>query len=299
MRAYYPAAPFETLRRLERIEASHAAAIPRGRRLRGRDQRATGTWFRAYPAASGARSLWRIDLVETWKNLFFDGDGNYWLRNSNTPYAFGLKQFGTGQPFDVAAVPLRDVPLARWLEALDRDDTALIVVARGAVAAQRLCRSHELCSTTSAHSASHPRDPMVLETFGERARYLGFPEFAIPALAAVGRGVEMSLADAYNEAGDRQGARRWIEQALEQNPYDLHAFAWQRYLAERDGNEEEVQRMHRNASEAHARPRSTLPARDALLPAALATLRARCACNRRRHPGVRSQQVRRDPAEHQ
>ena len=66
--------------------------------------------------------LWRIDLVETWKNLFFDADGNYFLRNSNTPYAFALKQFGSGQSYDLAAEPLGDAELSRWIEALDRDD---------------------------------------------------------------------------------------------------------------------------------------------------------------------------------
>ncbi len=35
-----------------------------------------------------------MDHVETWKNLFFDTDGNYFLRNYNTPYRFGLEQFG-------------------------------------------------------------------------------------------------------------------------------------------------------------------------------------------------------------
>ena len=51
-----------------------------------------------------------------------------------------------------------------------------------------------------------PHDPWVLEVVGERARYLGFPEIAIPALEQIGRGLEYSLAEAYNEAGDRQGA---------------------------------------------------------------------------------------------
>ncbi len=241
MRSYYPAAPFETLRRLERIEASTPLQyIVEGDYAVATSKKPAHGFVPVLLHREGG--LWRIDLVETWKNLFFDGDGNYGLRNSNTPYAFALKQFGTGQPFDVAAVPLRDVPLARWLEALDRDDVlsswwrAELWLRNGFVAPRALLDYERALRLA-------PRDPMVLETFGERARYLGFPELAIPALAAVGRGVEMSLVDAYNEAGDRQGARHWIEQALEQNPYDLHALQWQRYLAERDGDQGEVQRM--------------------------------------------------------
>src|SRR5678815_2743810 len=68
--------------------------------------------------------LWRIDLVETWKNLFFDSNGNYFLRNSNTPYAFALKQFGSGQWYNLRAMDLGDISLSRWLCLLYTSDAA-------------------------------------------------------------------------------------------------------------------------------------------------------------------------------
>ena len=178
LRSYYPLAPFEEARRLERLQASAPLQyIVQGDYAVATSKRPAQGFVPVLLHREDG--LWRIDLVETWKNLFFDADGNYFLRNSNTPYAFALKQFGQGQYFNMHALPLRGVTLPRWLE----------------------------------------------------------------ALAAIGRGVEMSLADACNEAGDREGARHWAEQALAQNPYDLHALRWQRFLAERDGNQDEVQRM--------------------------------------------------------
>ena len=51
-----------------------------------------------------------------------------------------------------------------------------------------------------------PHDPLVLETVGSRAQYLGFPEIAIPALERIGRGLELTLATAYDEEG-RPGGR--------------------------------------------------------------------------------------------
>jgi tetratricopeptide (TPR) repeat protein len=241
MRSYYPMAPFEEARRLETLQAS----LPLQYIVQGDYAVATSKRpARGFVPVLLHREdgLWRIDLVETWKNLFFDADGNYFLRNSNTPYGFALKQFGSGQYFSMGAVPLRDVALSRWLQALDRDDViasmwrAELWLRNGFVAPQALLDYERALRLA-------PRDPWVLETFGERARYLGFPELAIPALEAIGHGVEMSLADACNEAGDPQGARHWVEQALARNPYDLHALRWQRYLAERAGGQDEVRRL--------------------------------------------------------
>jgi len=241
MRAYYPMAPFEEARRLETRQASEPLQYI------VQDDYAVATSKR--PARGFVPillhredGLWRVDLVETWKNLFFDADGNYFLRNSNTPYAFALKQFGSGQFYDLAATPLPDAPLSRWLEALDRDDVVASTLRaevwmRNAFVAPQALLDYERALRLA------PRDPWVLEMFGERTRYLGFPELAIPALEAIGRGVEMSLADAYNEAGDPQGARRWVEQALAENPYDLYALRWQRHLADRAGEQDEVRRL--------------------------------------------------------
>lgn len=241
MRQHYPFAPFEELKRLERIEASKPlqyivegdyAVVSSERPARGfvpillhREQ-----------------GVWRVDQVETWKNLFFDSDGNYFLRNSNTPYAFGLKQFGSGRYYEMHALPLRGVSLQRWLEALDRNDDVVASFWRAELWLRNgFVFPQALLDYEKARRLA-PRDPWVLEFVGERARYLGFPEIAIPALEQIGRGLEFSIAEAYNEAGDRDGARRWIERSLKENPYELRALEWRRFLADKEGNSEEARR---------------------------------------------------------
>jgi tetratricopeptide (TPR) repeat protein len=240
MRKHYPYAPFEVLRRLERIELSKPL------KLIVQDDYAVATSDR--PAQGFVpvllhreQGVWRVDLVETWKNLFFDADGNYFLRNSNTPYAFGLKQFGSGGSFDMAAVPMRDVSIERWLEALDRHDALLSYWRAEIWLRNAFVFPQALLAFESARRAA-PHDPLILEKFGERARYLGFPELAIPALETIGRGIEMSLADAYNETGDREGARRWLDRALAENPHDLYALRWRAHLAKQWGDQTEERR---------------------------------------------------------
>lgn len=241
MREHYPFAPFEELRRLERIEASKPLQyIVEGDYAVATSQQPAHGFVPIL--LHREQGLWRIDQVETWKNLFFDTDGNYFLRNSNTPYAFGLKQFGRGSYFEMGEVPLRGVPLQRWLEALDRDDDVMAAFWRAELWLRNGFVFPEALLEYETARRLAPRDPMVLEVLGERARYLGFPEIAIPALEQIGRGLEYSLAEAYNEAGDRQGARRWIEQALKENPYDVRGLEWREYLAKKEGNTEEMRR---------------------------------------------------------
>jgi tetratricopeptide (TPR) repeat protein len=241
MREYYPFAPFEELRRLERIEASKPLQyIVEGDYAVATSERPARGFVPIL--LHRERGLWRIDQVETWKNLFFDSDGNYFLRNSNTPYAFGLKQFGSGRYYEIAEVPLRGVSLQRWLEALDRDHDVVASLWRAELWLRNgFVFPQALIEYETARRLA-PRDPWVLEILGERARYLGFPELAIPALEQIGRGLEYSLAEAYNEAGDRAGARRWIDQALKENPYDVRGLEWRKYLAEKEGNAEEARR---------------------------------------------------------
>lgn len=251
-RKHYPFAPFEELRRLERIELSKPL------KLLVQGDYAVVTSER--PAQGFVpvllrreQGVWQIDLVETWKNLFFDENGNYFLRNSNTPYQFGLQQFGSGRAFDIAAVPLRDVSIDRWIEALDGDDALLAFWRAEIWLRNAFVFPESLLAYESARRAA-PNDPLILETFGERARYLGFPELAIPALETIGAGVEMSIADAFLEMRDFKGARRWIDRALAENPYDTYALRWQAHVARREGDEAEERRVQARIAALEADP---------------------------------------------
>jgi tetratricopeptide (TPR) repeat protein len=242
LRAYYPLARFEELRRAERIASSQPLEV-----LESGDYAVATS---RHPAAGFVPillhredDLWRIDLVETWKNLFFDSDGNYFLRNSNTPYAFGLKQFGAGRYYDVAALQLGERSLAEVLATLEGSQSALAELQRAELWLRNAFVFPEAYPAYEAARRAAPKDPLVLQTIGERALYLGFPEIAIPALERIGRGVELALADAYNESGDLAGAQRWVTRALDENPYDLYALRWQKFLATREGRDEEAGRI--------------------------------------------------------
>jgi hypothetical protein len=86
-----------------------------------------------------------------------------------------------------------------------------------------------------------PEDPYILQTFAERALYLGFPELAIPALLKAGPGFELKLAEAFNDAGEPAAANAWVTRALEEDPFDLHALNWREYLATHNGTALEQQ----------------------------------------------------------
>jgi TPM domain len=243
MRAHYPLAQFEERKRLERLEASRPLEFI------VRDDYAVATSKR--PAHGFVplllhreQGLWRIDLVETFKNLFFDNEGDYFLRNSNTPYAFGLTQFGDGRYYDIAATSLARDSIARTLDAMDGRQNSLSDLQRGEIWLRNAFVFPQAFLAYEAARRAAPDDPLVLQTLGERALYLGFPELAIPALERIGRGVELSLAEAYNDLNDAQGAQRWASRALEENPYDMHALQWRRYLARKYEHSDDARRAN-------------------------------------------------------
>jgi len=240
MRAAYPFARFEELERLERLDAS----LPLEYHVKGDYAVATS----ASPAKGFVplllhreQGLWRIDHVETWKNLFFDSDGNYFLRNANTPYAFGLAQFGEGRDYDIEQLPLGGRTIAEELAALDGHRDALSLLRRAEVSLRNAFVFPQALADYEKAIEAAPDDPLVLQTFAERAMYLGFPELAAPAFEKAGPGFEIELAEAFHELGDAKSARNWIARALEDDRYNLHALKWKKYLAEQDGTPDEAQ----------------------------------------------------------
>jgi hypothetical protein len=242
MRAYYPLARFEELQRFERIAASRPLEI-----LENGDY-AVATSRRPAPGfvpvlLHREDGLWRVDLTETWKNLFFDGNGNYFLRNSNTPYAFGLQQFGSGRHYDIAALPLEEDSIAAALEALEGRDDVLAALDRAEIWLRNAFVFPQAFPAYEAARRAAPRDPLVLQAIGQSTLYLGFPEIAIPALERIGHGVELDLAEAYNDLGDLAGAERWVNVALEENPCDLYALRWLEFLARKQNRTSDERRL--------------------------------------------------------
>jgi tetratricopeptide (TPR) repeat protein len=242
MRTYYPFARFEELQRLQRIQSSQPLDIQR------RDDYAVATSKRPVKGfvpvlLHRERGLWRIDLVETWKNFFYDGDGNYYLRNSNTPYAFGLTQFGEGRYHDIAQLPLGEKSIAEALAALDGKNDALSTLRRAELWLRNGFVFPQAYSAYEAARRAAPKDPLILQTLGDRALYLGFPEITIAMLEGVGRGAELSLAEAYNQTGDAEAAERWVDRAIAENPYDLYALQWKQFLAKQEDRTAEAEKI--------------------------------------------------------
>lgn len=239
MRAEYPFARFEQGERLERIDASQ----PLEYRIEG--DYAVATSARPAPGfvpilLHREGGLWRVDTVETWKNLFFDADGNYFLRNSAMPYAFGLAEFGRGRPNDIAALPVEG-SLAAELERLAGATDVLSTLRRAELWFRNAFTFPPALAAYQKALAAAPEDPLVLETIGERALYLGFPELAIPAFEAAGPGFEIRLAEAWHDSGDGERANAWVDRALQEDPFNLHALNWKQYLAKQHGTDEEEQ----------------------------------------------------------
>jgi tetratricopeptide (TPR) repeat protein len=253
MRRHYPVAPFEEWQREELIARSQ----PLDYRIKG--DLAVASSLRP---ASGfvpvllrrQGGLWRVDLVETWKNLFFDPQGDYFLRNSNTPYAFGLAEFGRGGHHDIDALKLISGTIEGDLALLEGRNDPLSALRRGELWLRNAFVFPPALQAYEAALKAAPEDPLILEVFGSRAQYLGFPELAIPALEKIGRGLEFTLATAYDEMNDLDGAQRWVDAALEENPYEPTALEWQEHLARRRGNEQDLKRAQAESARLRNRP---------------------------------------------
>jgi tetratricopeptide (TPR) repeat protein len=232
MRAYYPLARFEELQRAESIRSSMPLKYLRnGDHVVATSERpAKGFVPVLLHLEDGA---WRVDLVETWKNLFFNREGNYYLRNSNTPYEFGLKQFGAGGYHDIAALPLR-TSIAAALAALEGKTDTVSTLRRAEIWFRNAFVFPQAYAAYEAARRLSPKDPIVLQALGDRVLYLGFPEVAAPALEKVGRGVEMKLVGAYNDMEQPELAEEWVQRALKENPYDLQALRWQQFFADQN-----------------------------------------------------------------
>jgi tetratricopeptide (TPR) repeat protein len=238
MRKHYPLAPFEEWQRADSLERSKPLEYLVEGEFAVATSRKPAMGFTPV-LMRRQQGLWRVDLVETWKNLFFNSEGNYYLRNANTPYAFGLKQFGRAGRNDIGALPLVTGSISGDLALLEGRQDAVSRLRRAELWFRNAFVFPQALVNYEAALAIAPRDTLVLETFGSRAQYLGFPELAIPMLEKVGRGVEFDVARAYEEMGSADAARFWVEKALKQNPYDSHALEWMEHLAER-GNDKEA-----------------------------------------------------------
>ncbi len=222
MRERYPFAPYEALQRRLAVEASRPLVIVReGDRAVALADRPVQTF--APILLHRIDGLWRIDLVETWKNLFFTSDGSWAESNSNNPYHFALRRFGPGDHHDIAAWDIGENDLHALLGSLEASDDALHQLLAGELlyrncwvfvnALDRYERAIELA----------PHAPALHETLGRRADHLGFAELAVQGYGGAGPHLAVEHARALARAERFEDAVRVLEAALDANPFDAYA----------------------------------------------------------------------------
>jgi hypothetical protein len=230
MRRGYPVAPYENLQRAQRLAASKPW------RVISQGDRAVVTSERPAPGfvpvlLQRVNGLWRVDVVETWKNLLFESSGNYWLKNSNNPYTFGLVAFGDGEPYDLEPWGLGTASLEQTLAALESRDGALYEYLHAEVLFRNCFLALEALTHYEEAAKRAPGAYLFHETLGRRAEYLGFYDLALEGYNGLGDYAVLDIARVYSKKDDFAGAVRAARRAVRRNPHDREALeALQGYL---------------------------------------------------------------------
>ena len=216
--ARHPVAPFEYRKRYEAAVASRPllALVERDRAVVLSEAPARGFVPILLQREDG---VWRVDLVETWKNLFFTDGGRYVVVNRNNPYAFGLVMLpGQGRhvldPVDLGGRSPQEVIAELEAQLARSDDPRRALPARRDPVPQLLRGRRRALShyEAAARGASHVHT--YVWTMAERASYLGLYQHAIPFYEVLGSGAFERLGDAYYALGDYRSAAGYYEDAL-------------------------------------------------------------------------------------
>jgi len=222
MRDRYPAAPYEEALRAE----ATSEAWPLELRVRGDYAAAVSSRpVREFVPILMTREegLWRVDLVETFKNLRFDRQGQYRLDNGATPYASFFPDARPARDPSLAPIDLTGEPLEAAIERLERSQApsdrfrlAEILMRNCFVSAEAISLYAELANET-------PPDPRHVVVFSERAVNLGMAEAAIPSVARLGPAHASRLGWLYELSGNDDLAIQQYRRALDSNPRDAYA----------------------------------------------------------------------------
>jgi hypothetical protein len=238
MRRGYPVAPYEELERARKLIASKPW------RIETAGDRAVVGSYRPAPGfvpvlLHRVDGLWRVDLVETWKNLFFGEGGEYFLKNANTPYLFGLVEYGDAGMQDVSAWDLGGASLEQVVAGLESRAKEL---GKDGALYQYLLGEVLFCNCFLALDAlGHYEEaarlgrgaPVTHDTLGRRAEYLGFYSLALDAYTRLGDAAASDVARMLAAQGKPKEAAAKARVAVARNPYDRDALnALRGYLTE-------------------------------------------------------------------
>ncbi|MGH8250930.1 MAG: TPM domain-containing protein [Steroidobacteraceae bacterium] len=242
MRSIQPVAPFEYRQRFARLEESRPLrAIVRGDYAVVTSERpAHGFVPILLKRIDGS---WRVDAVETWKNLFFGPDGEYFLRNANTPYLFGLSKYGRAESLDALALPIPASELPELINRLQSQETALAHFRLGEIYFRNTFSALTALHHYETAVALAPRDPLYAEVLAERYLHLWFPDAAIRLLQKQGPYAYLKLARAQLMAEDLPAAEQALNKALELNPFSVDALWLLADLSGRQGDAETKEQL--------------------------------------------------------
>ena len=222
MRARYPVAPYEELLRAGAFERARPLQVQvRGDRAFVDTEKPARDFIPILLVRE--RGLWRVDLVETFKNFFFDEQGMFRLVNLANPYALFLP--GVWARTDETLSPL---PLAEPLEhAIARLEGSAAAAADRFQLAELLMRNcflfAEAIPLYAEAARLAPGDATIALTFADRASYLYLPEIALDAVAALGPRYWSRLAWLHERAGQTELAKSWYQKALDRDPRNTYA----------------------------------------------------------------------------
>ncbi len=218
----YPYAPFEQLERLQRIEASKPlrAAVQGDHAVLDSERPAHGFVPILLERRDGS---WRVDLVETWKNLFFDERGEYWQKNSNHPYAFALSRFRTAGAHDIAPWSLGTSDLRPVRSALEARDGSLDEFLLGELLFRNCWLPIEALTHYERAVGLAPESALFWETLGDRASYVGFFDMAVSAYQKPGDALLLPLTRAQWAAGDLEAATESVRKVLARDSFHVEA----------------------------------------------------------------------------
>ena len=235
MRARYPVAPYEEILRADATERSEPLELQvRGDRAFLDSRNPARDFVPILLVREGG--LWRVDLVETFKSFFFDGEGAYWLVNLASPYA-GFTRAVLNRSEDLSPLDLGD-RIDRVGDCAARAlATARAIASGSAEILMRNCFVSAEAIPLYAEAArlapqrcedrAHVRRPRELSVHVEdrdrrgrrsRPRLLHEPRLAVRERARA-----------------RAQAREFYRKALDRNPRDDYARAALERLASDDG----------------------------------------------------------------
>ena len=224
MRDRYPVAPYEEFLRAESVERSGPLEL----QVRG-DRAFLGS---SHPARGFVpillvreQGLWRVDLVETFKSFFFDGQGAYVLVNQASPYALFAPAADARSDESMAPLDLGGEPLEAALARLERASLPRERLRLAEILMRNCFVSAEALPLYAEAAAAAPHDPAIVLTFAARANYMYMPQIAIDAVKGLGPKYWTRVGWMYENAREPALAREYYQKALDRDPGDDYARA--------------------------------------------------------------------------